>query len=121
MFVDLTAARGQVVAGKVRTLAISLPERSPLYPDVPTLAETYPGFDVSAMIAVVGPAGIPRPLVDKIAADIRAVVASAEFAGKSQHLGLEQVHMTPDELDAWIKKEIARWREIAASANMQVE
>ena len=73
------------------------------------------------MIAVVGPAGIPRPLVDKIAADIRVVVASAEFAEKTGHLGLEPVHLTPDELDGWIKKEIVRWREIAASANMQIE
>ena len=48
------------------------------------------------MIAVVGPAGIPRPLVDKIAADIRVVVASAEFAEKTGHLGLEPVHLTPD-------------------------
>ena len=51
MFVDLTAARGQVVAKKARTLAISLPERSPLYPDVPTLAETYPGFVSTGFLA----------------------------------------------------------------------
>ena len=93
----------------------------PRPPSVPTLAETYPGFDVSAMIAVVGPAGIPRPLVDKIAADIHAVAASPEFVEKTGHLGLELVYMTPDELDRWIKKEIRRWREIAASANMQIE
>ena len=51
MFVDLTAARGQVVADKARPLAISLPERSPLYPDVPALGETFPGFVSTGFLA----------------------------------------------------------------------
>jgi tripartite-type tricarboxylate transporter receptor subunit TctC len=59
----------------------------------------YPGLDVSTMIAVIGPAGVPRPLVDEMAADIRAVVASAEFAEKTEHLGLKLVQITPKELD----------------------
>jgi len=85
-----------VEAGELKLIAPIGADRLKDAPNVPTLAETYPGFDVSAMIAVVGPAGIPRPLVDKIAADIRVVVASAEFAEKTGHLGLEPVHLTPD-------------------------
>ena len=59
MFVDLTAARGQVVANKVRPLAISLGERSPLYPDVPTLGETFPGFTSTGFLAVAVPKAVP--------------------------------------------------------------
>jgi tripartite-type tricarboxylate transporter receptor subunit TctC len=121
MFDVWHSAKPHAEAGELKLIAPIGADRLKDAPNVPTLAETYPGFDVSAMIAVVGPAGIPRLLVDKIAADIRAVVASAEFAEKSEHLGLERTYMTPDELDGWIKKEIVRWREIAASANMQIE
>jgi tripartite-type tricarboxylate transporter receptor subunit TctC len=60
MFVDLTAARGQVVANKARPLAISLPERSPLYPDVPTLGETYPGFVSTGFLAIAVPKAVPE-------------------------------------------------------------
>jgi tripartite-type tricarboxylate transporter receptor subunit TctC len=121
MFDVWHSAKPHAEAGELKLIAPIGSDRLKDAPNVPTLAETYPDFDVSAMIAVVGPAGIPRPLVDKIAADVRAVVASAAFAEKTEHLGLERTYMTPDELDGWIKKEIVRWREIAASANMQIE
>ena len=66
MFVDLTAARGQVVAKKARPLAISLPERSKNYPDVPALAETYPGFESSSVQMLLAPAFfvIEEPVTD---------------------------------------------------------
>jgi len=121
MFDVWHSARPHVEAGELKLIAPIGARRLTEAPNVPTLAETYPGLDVSAMIAVVGPAGIPRPLVERIAADIGAVVASSEFSEKTEHLGLERAAMTPDELDAWIKKEILRWREVAANANMQME
>jgi len=121
MFDVWHSARPHVEAGELKLIAPIGARRLTEAPNVPTLAETYPGLVVSAMIAVVGPAGIPRPLVERIAADIGAVVASSEFSEKTEHLGLERAAMTPDELDAWIKKEILRWREVAANANMQME
>jgi tripartite-type tricarboxylate transporter receptor subunit TctC len=121
MFDVWHSARPHVEAGALKLMAPIGAHRLKEAPNVPTLAETYPGLDVSAMIAVVGPAGIPRPLIERIAGDIRAVVASTEFAEKTEHLGLERTYMTPDELDGWIKKEIVRWREVAANANMQIE
>jgi tripartite-type tricarboxylate transporter receptor subunit TctC len=121
MFDVWHSARPHVEAGELKLMAPIGAHRLKDAPNVPTLAETYPGFDVSAMIAVVGPAGIPRPLVERIAGDIRAAVASTDFGEKTEHLGLERASMTPDELDGWIKKEIVRWREVAAAANMQME
>jgi tripartite-type tricarboxylate transporter receptor subunit TctC len=121
MFDVWHSAKPHVQAGELKLIAPIGADRLKDAPNVPAVAETYPGFDISAMMAVVGPAGIPRPLVDKIAADIRAVVASIEFAEKTEHLDLELAYMTPDELDRWIKKEIVRWREVAASANMHIE
>ena len=84
MFVDLTAARGQVVAKKVRTLAISLPERSPLYPDVPTLGETYPGFVSTGFLAIAVPKAVPD---DDQAAAQRADQRGDFLAGDQQAAG----------------------------------
>ncbi len=97
-FVDLTAARGQVVGNKARPLAISLAERSPLYPDVPTLAETYPDFTTSGFLAIAVPKATPRPVQEKLNALINEALTSPvikdrlanEFALASRPLTLEQ-------------------------------
>jgi tripartite-type tricarboxylate transporter receptor subunit TctC len=115
------SAKRYVVTGDLKLIAGLGAHRLHDEPNVPTVAETFPGFDVVASQAVVGPAGIPKPIVDKIAADIRAVVTSPEFAEKSKHLGIEPTAMTPQELGDWIKAEIARWRDIATKANIKVE
>lgn len=97
-FVDLTAARGQVVANKARPLAISLPQRSPLYPDVPTLSETFPGFTTTGFLAVAVPKATPKPVQERLNALINEALASPdiknrlanEFALTSRPLTLEQ-------------------------------
>jgi tripartite-type tricarboxylate transporter receptor subunit TctC len=76
---------------------------------------------VIACQAVYGPANMPKPIADKLAADIRAVVLSGEFAERTKSLGIDPKAMTPDELGAWVQSEIARWREIAQAANLKVE
>jgi tripartite-type tricarboxylate transporter receptor subunit TctC len=115
------SARRYVASGDLKLIAGIGAERLPDAPDVPTLAETYPGFDVIACQAVYGPANMPKPIADKLAADIRAVVLSGEFAERTKSLGIDPKAMTPDELGAWVQSEIARWREIAQAANLKVE
>jgi tripartite-type tricarboxylate transporter receptor subunit TctC len=115
------SARRYVATGELKLIAGVGAQRLKDAPDVPTVAETYPGFDMGASQALVGPAGIPKPIVDKIAADVRAVVTSKEFAEKSAALGIEPTAMTPEELGAWIKSEIARYREIATKANIKID
>jgi tripartite-type tricarboxylate transporter receptor subunit TctC len=115
------SAKRYVVTGDLKLIAGIGAQRLPDAPDVPTLAETYPGFDVVASQSIFGPAGMPKPLVDKLAADIRAVALSPEFADKTKNLGIEPKAMTPDELGSWVQSEIARWRGIAQAANIKVE
>ena len=110
-----------MVTGDLKLIAGIGAERLPDAPDVPTLAETYPGFDVVASQSIFGPAGMPKPLVDRLAADIRAVVLSPQFAEKTKPLGIDPTPMTPAELGAWVQSEIARWRVIAQAANLKVE
>jgi tripartite-type tricarboxylate transporter receptor subunit TctC len=88
---------------------------------VPTIAETYPGFDAIAFNALVAPAGVPPAVLDKLSADIRAVVNSPEFAEKTKNLGIFPLGNTPKELDAWMREQIARWKQIAVAANIKAD
>jgi tripartite-type tricarboxylate transporter receptor subunit TctC len=115
------SAKRYVVTGDLKLIAGIGAERLPDAPNVPTLAETYPGFDVVASQAIFGPANMPKPIVDKLAADIRAVVLSPEFAERTKNLGIDPKPMTPEELGAWVQSEIVRWRGIAEAANIKVE
>ena len=98
MFVDLTAARGQVVANKARPLAISLAQRSPLYPEIPTLAETFPGFVSTGFLAVAVPKAVPEAIKKKLNELINEATSSPairkrlveEFALSQRTLDLAQ-------------------------------
>ena len=85
------------------------------------MAETYPGFQVMAFNALVTPAGVPQPVLEKLSADIRAVVSSDAFREKTKHLGINAYGNTPAELSAWMRTEIARWQEVAKAANLKAE
>jgi len=115
------SAKRYVVTGDLKLIAGIGADRLPDAPDVPTLAETYPGFDVMACQVIYGPANMPKPIVDKLAADIRAVVLSPEFAERTKNLGIDPKAMTPEEVGAWVQSEIVRWRGIAQAANIKVE
>jgi tripartite-type tricarboxylate transporter receptor subunit TctC len=121
MFDIWHSARRYVEAGQLKLIAGASEDRLPGAKQVPTIAETYPGFNVLAFNAVIGPAGIPAPIVAKLSADIRAVVESADFAERTGPLGIDATGMSPAELDRWFRQEIDKWAEIARQANMKVE
>ena len=121
MFDIWHSAKRYVASGDLKLIAGAGAQRLGDAPDVPTIAETYPGFDVIAFNALVAPAGVPAPVLDKLSADIRAVVNSPEFADKVRNLGIFPLGNTPPELDAWMRKEIARWAEIAKAANIKAD
>ena len=119
MFDIWHSAKRYVESGDLKLIAGAGRERLADVPDVATIAETYPGFDVIAFNAMVAPAGVPKPVLDKLSADVRAVVESPEFAAKTRHLGIFAKGNTPDELDTWMRGETARWAEIAKAANIR--
>jgi tripartite-type tricarboxylate transporter receptor subunit TctC len=121
MFDIWHSARRYVDAAELKLIASAGANRLPDAPQVPSIGEAYPGFDVMAFNAVVAPAGVPAPVLDKLSADIRAVVNSKEFSEKVRHLGIFPFGNTPQELDAWMRNEIARWREIATAANLKAD
>jgi tripartite-type tricarboxylate transporter receptor subunit TctC len=121
MFDIWHSAKRYVASGELKLIAGASAARLADTPQVASIAETYPGFDVMAFNAMVAPAGVPAPVLDKLSADIRAVVNSQEFADKVRHLGIFPAGNTPQELDLWMRGQIARWAEIAKAANIKAD
>jgi tripartite-type tricarboxylate transporter receptor subunit TctC len=121
MFDVWHSAKRFVDTGKLKLIAGTTEERLADAPDKPTIADTYPGFNVVAFQALVGPAGIPQPIVEKLSTDIASIIDSKEFAEKTRHLGIKPWGTTTQELEAWMRKEIANWKKIADKANIRVE
>jgi tripartite-type tricarboxylate transporter receptor subunit TctC len=121
MFDVWHSAKRYVEAGDLKLIAGTGIKRLDDAPDVPTIAETYPGFDVIAFNAIVAPAGVAPPVIEQLSADIRAVVNDKAFEEKVRNLGIFPLGNTPKELDAWMREQLARWREIAAAANIKAD
>jgi len=121
MFDIWHSARRYVEAGELKLVAGAGPDPLPGAETVPVIGATYPGFSVVAFNALIAPAATPPALLDKISADVRAAVASPEFAQRTAPLGINAWGSTPKELDAWFAKETAKWAEIAKAANLKAE
>ena len=121
MFDLWSSVKPYIADGKLKVLAVASAQRLQDAPQYPTMAETFPGFDVSAFQAIAVPKGVPPALIEKISADIGSVVSSAEFSEKVGPLGVFPKATSPEGLDALIRKEIERWTAIAKAANITVE
>ena len=120
-FATLLPAMQHMKAGKLRTLAVTTQKRAPLLPDVPALAETLPGFDVSQWNAVWAPAATPKDVLDKLSTDIIRIVQSPDYKARMMEQGSEAIGNSPSELAAFQKAEIDKYRDIARQANVKVD
>ncbi len=112
-FSSLPPAIGLVQDGKVRALAVTGPERSKIFPDLPTVAEAaLPGYAAVLHYGIVAPARTPKPVVDKLAAALRVAIASPDVASKIAADGAEVMGMTPEQYAADIDREEAKWSEV---------
>lgn len=102
-----------VKAGKVRALAITSAKRSVAAPEYPTVSETgLPGYDAVSWYGVLAPAGTPRPIVDRLNAEIRKIVATPEIRDSFLNQGAEPVTDTPEEFAAIVRADVAKWAKI---------
>ena len=112
----------QVKAGKLRALAVSPAKRSPAVPDLPTIAEAgVPGYDATAWFGLVAPAGVPRPIVAKLAAETQRILRLPDVAERLSGLGAEPVGNTPEQFAAFIKAEIAKWKKVIHDAKVDLQ
>ena len=101
-----------IKAGKLKALAVAGAQRDPSAPDIPTVAETLPGFNVQSMFGLVVPRATPPDIVDKISKDIASVLATPEFKKRLNDIGMTPVGNTPAQFDAYIKTEMAKWAKV---------
>ena len=107
---SLPPAIGLAKDGKARALAVTGPQRSKIFPDLPTVAEAaLPGYAAVLHYGIVAPAGTPRPVVDKINSDLEKVLALPEIKERGVQLGYRFIGGSPEKLAAHLKSEIAKW------------
>jgi tripartite-type tricarboxylate transporter receptor subunit TctC len=109
------------VAGSVRALAVSTPQRAASAPDLPTIGETLPGYEATAWQGLFAPAGTPRATVDAIAAQLNEIWKSPDVIKALQAVGAEPVTTTPDEFTAYTRTERAKWGEVVRAAGVKIE
>lgn len=102
----------QIRAGKLRALAQSYPGRYPLMPEVPAIAETLPGVEASSWLGLATSPGTPRPIVERLNREVRAIVELPEMRARLAELGGVPSPSTPEEMRERIEREIARWRRV---------
>ncbi len=111
-----------IAGGKLRVLAVTGKERLPSLPDVPTTAEAgYPKVDATSWFAVFVPAAVPKPVVDKLTADIRTVVQSAAFKQKAQEQGATADYQSPQQLGDKVKADLAGWASVVKTSKIEAE
>jgi tripartite-type tricarboxylate transporter receptor subunit TctC len=106
---------------RMKVIALSSPKRAVSNPEIPLIAEVVPGFSAVSAIGLIGPAGMPPALLQKISADIGHVVRSAEVVARMQQLGMEPVGSTSDQYNAQIRQDIDKWAAIVKSAGIKLE
>jgi len=121
-FTSLPPAIPLIKDGKIRALAVSAAKRVAALPNVPTLAEAgLPDQEADTMQAVLVPAGTPRPVIDLLYREIKAIVALPDIKERFEVLGLDPVANTPEEFAAQIKVEIDKWGKVIRGANIKME
>jgi tripartite-type tricarboxylate transporter receptor subunit TctC len=122
MFESLNSISPHARSGTVRALAVTGERRSPGFPDLPTVGEAgVPGYAAPTWSGVIGPAGIPRPIVDKLNAAINRAIASPAFKERFAAIGDEPAGGTPEEFAETIAKDSAKWREVVQRSGAKLD
>jgi tripartite-type tricarboxylate transporter receptor subunit TctC len=119
-FDNMTLAWPQAQAGTVRAIAVTSPERSPSAPEVPAVAETLKGFDATSWNGLWAPAGTPRPIIDRLAADVKAIMDQPEVKKKAAELGSTAAPSSPDQFAAFIRTEREKWQNVVKTVGIQI-
>ena len=115
----LFSSLSYIKSGRLKAIAITGPKRSSIAPDIPTVAETIPGFNVLSIFGVVVPSATPRDIVHKLNADFIKVLQLPEVKARMAEFSLEPVGNTPEQFDAFIRAEIEKWATVVKAAGIK--
>lgn len=118
---SIPGTQPHVKSGALRAIAISSANRSPLFPDLPTVSETLPGFVTGAWYGLWVAVGTPQPIIDKINADVKKVLAAEDMIAFMRRNGLDPVTSTPSEFAQFIAKDSAKTAQVIKAANVKID
>ena len=121
MFNQVSTALPHIKAGKLKALAVTGKEPSPLLPGVPTLDSTLPGFEARTWFAMFGPANMPKPLVDKISGEVAHIMRLPAIKEKLAAMGVDGIGNTPEQAQAFNDSEAATWAKYIAAWGIKAE
>jgi tripartite-type tricarboxylate transporter receptor subunit TctC len=126
LFASLPSALSHIKAGKLRALAVSSPTRSPVLPDVPTIAETVPGYSGTLWIGLFAPDGLPAEVMSKLQDGMARTLAAKDVREKLEQLGVELAApadkpVTPEQFAAILKEDIVKWARIVKASGAAVD
>ena len=121
IFATMPTVLPHVRAGKLRALAVLGTARSPALPEIPTVAESVPGFEVSNWIGLFGPAGMPPTVVARLNTEIQKIMRSPEIQKRLETEGAKFIPMTPEQFATFQKAELTKWAKTVKDANIKVD
>jgi len=121
MFDNLGASMQLIKAGKLKLIAVAAPKRMASLPEVPTIAETLPGFEAEAWFAIVAPPKTPAAIVDKVNAGVNEALRDPQIGKRLADLQAEPVGGTPQATAAYFHEEVERWRNVITSAHVTLD
>jgi len=110
-----------ILSGRVRPIAVSSDKRTTQYPDVPTIAETVKGYEFTSWFGCFTPAGTPKPIIDRLSAEIKKAIADPEVASKLSAQVLDPAYKTPEEFTKHLKSEFDRMKEVVKQSGAKIE
>ncbi|MCK9909083.1 tripartite tricarboxylate transporter substrate binding protein [Microbacteriaceae bacterium K1510] len=121
MIYQVPSVKPFVDNGQLKAIAVTTAKRIDLMPNVPTIAETYPGFDFSAWFGILAPAGTPKPILEQLHASILKAMATSELKKSMEIQGLVASGMGPDQFAAMMKSALPVWKEIIAATGTKAQ
>jgi tripartite-type tricarboxylate transporter receptor subunit TctC len=118
---SMTTLWPQAQTGAVHALAVTSAQRLASAPDLPTIGETIKGFTVSGWQGLFAPAGTPRPIIDRLAAEVKRVLDQPDVASALTKVGGEPAPMSPDAFAAFIAAERPKWQEVVKASGVHIE
>jgi tripartite-type tricarboxylate transporter receptor subunit TctC len=120
-FAGLQGAQTQVRAGKLRAIAVTTPKRLAAMPDIPAMAEALPGFEVVGWYGVLGPANLPKPIVDKLHGALTKILHEPDINKRIVEDGSEPVGSSPEEFRQFLAADLAKWAKVVKESGAKLE
>jgi tripartite-type tricarboxylate transporter receptor subunit TctC len=122
MFDSISAALPHIQSGRVRALAVTGAERSHALPALPTIAEAgVPGYAATAWFGIVGPAGLPAAVTERLNQAINAILAEPDTRAQLTKLGAEPKPMSPAQFGAFVRAEVDKWAKVVEAAGVKAD